>query len=106
VAALRAECDRLRAENARLKSLLAADEPEPLPASFHPAAPAATPSSHWLLNDDFRAEILFDRDGLVYDDPALHAGSDDEHGYVRRRSRKIRPDLPHRETYFLPFAWL
>jgi hypothetical protein len=28
-------------------------------------------ASHWLLDDDFRAEILFDRDGLVYDYPGI-----------------------------------
>ena len=44
--------------------------------------------------------------GLSTTTRALHAGPDDERGYVRRRSRKVRPDLPHRETYFLPFAWL
>jgi len=27
--------------------------------------------SVWLLDDDFRAEILFDRDGLAYDYPGI-----------------------------------
>jgi len=28
-------------------------------------------ASHWLFDDDFRAEILLDRDELVYDHPGI-----------------------------------
>ncbi len=53
VAALRAECDRLRAENARFRSLLVPAEPEPLQAPLQPTAssPRAAPSCRPSTSD-------------------------------------------------------
>jgi len=43
----------------------------PNPAGRARQSATGARASHWLLGDDFRAEILFDRDGLVYDYPGI-----------------------------------
>jgi hypothetical protein len=55
-------------------SVARASEPHPDDRKAKPAGGArqsatGARASHWLLDDDLRAEILFDRDGLAFDCP-------------------------------------